>query len=66
MMLTLSIESMKRIKECEDCGFEYTVRSEPDFNKCIDCQIAEDNEIEQAEERERQIMIRQCNSERWI
>ena len=40
---------MRRIKECEDCGFEYTVRSEPDFNKCIDCQIAEDNEIEENE-----------------
>ena len=27
---------MIKIKECEDCGLEYRLRSEPDFNKCID------------------------------
>ena len=34
---------MSKIQECEDCGFEYTVRSEPDFNKCTDCQIIADD-----------------------
>ena len=38
---------MREIKECEDCGFEYTVRSEPDFNKCTDCQIIADDKAEE-------------------